>query len=77
MGKFLVFLVMLFATNLAVTYPSTPKRISWQLEIDFKGNDNKRPTRVDSIPGKCEETEICELLYGIFRVCKKIEKCTQ
>ena len=76
MDKLLVFVLMLFATILAIAYPNVPKRISGELKIDFKGIGNNRPTRVDSIPGKCEEIEICKL-YGNFKVCKKMQKCTQ
>ena len=76
MDKLLVFVVMLLATNLAAGHPFMPKKISGSLEADFKGTDINIPTRVDSIHGKCKETEICQL-FGIFRVCKKIEKCTQ
>lgn len=77
MDKLLVFVVMLFATNLAVAFPMKAKKISGQFGADFKVIDKYRPTRVDSIPGMCEETEICELVFGVLRICKKIEKCTQ
>ena len=72
MDKFVLFVVLLFYTNLAVANPIMLKRISGQLKTDFKTID-----RVDSIPGKCEEIEICELIDNSFRLCKKTYKCTQ
>ena len=79
MDKLLVYVVMLFATNLAVAFPIKAKKMSGQLEADFEVIDNitNIPMRANSIHGQCEEIETCELLYGVFRVCKKVLKCTQ
>ena len=68
----MLFVVLLFYANLAVAHPIMLKRISGQLKTGFETIG-----RVDSIPGKCEEIEICELIHNVFRLCKKIDKCTQ
>ena len=76
MDKLIMLVFLFFATNLDVAYPIIWKKLSKQFETDFKGTGDRR-YKLDSIPEKCEEIKKCKRYYKIFKVCTKIEKCTQ
>lgn len=69
----LLFIFPLFIANLVVAFPFIPQRISAQLKTAFV---SMRHEKINNIPGTCKDIEICQLVYDIFRFCKKIRKCT-